>query len=116
MTSEINCGSFWNFPSRSWYFHSSLSRWYMNLAAIHSFSGYVSKCYSTFQMSFPTPNQSTVMYLFSQTSSLTFWLRNLNGYSRPFAADIIFAGYLNFSTWFTKNFIVTGTKKDWIMD
>jgi hypothetical protein len=43
---------------------------------------------------------------------LTFWLWNLNGYSRPFAADIIFAGHLNFSTWFTKNFIITGTKKD----
>jgi len=68
--SEINCGSFWNFPSRSWYFHSSLSRWYMNLAATDSFSVNVSKCYGTLHTSFPNPSQSTVMYPFSQTSSL----------------------------------------------
>jgi hypothetical protein len=48
--------------------------------------------------------------------TLTFWLRNLNGYNRPFAADIIFAGHLNFITRFTKNFIIPGTKKDLIMD
>ena len=70
MTFEINCGSFWNFPSRSWYFHSSLSRWHMNLAAILSFSGNVSKCYGTLHMSFPNPSQSTMKYLFSWTSSL----------------------------------------------
>jgi hypothetical protein len=46
---------------------------------------------------------------------LTFWLRNLNGYSRPFAADIIFAKHLNFVTWFTKKFIIPGTKKDLII-
>jgi len=33
-----------------------------------------------------------------------------------FTYDIIFAGHLNFSTWFTKNFIISGTKKDLIMD
>jgi hypothetical protein len=33
-----------------------------------------------------------------------------------FAYDIIFARHLNFSTWFTKNFIIAGTKKDLIMD
>ena len=33
-----------------------------------------------------------------------------------FAYDIIFARHLNFSTWFTKNFIIPGTKKDLIMD
>jgi hypothetical protein len=43
---------------------------------------------------------------------LTFWHRYLNGYSQPFAYDIIFARHLNFSTWFTKTFIIPGTKKD----
>jgi hypothetical protein len=33
-----------------------------------------------------------------------------------FAYDNIFARHLNFSTWFTKNFIIPGTKKDLIMD
>jgi len=33
-----------------------------------------------------------------------------------FAYDIIFARHLNISTWFTKNFIIPGTKKDLIMD
>ena len=33
-----------------------------------------------------------------------------------FAYDIIFAWHLNFCTWFTKNFIISGTKKDLIMD
>ena len=33
-----------------------------------------------------------------------------------FAYDIIFARHLNFSTRFTKNFIIPGTKKDLIMD
>ena len=33
-----------------------------------------------------------------------------------FAYDIIFAWHLNFYTWFTKNFIISGTKKDLIMD
>jgi hypothetical protein len=33
-----------------------------------------------------------------------------------FAYDIIFARHLNFSTWFTKNIIISGTKKDLIMD
>jgi len=33
-----------------------------------------------------------------------------------FTYDIIFAWHLNFSTWFTKNFIISGTKKDLIVD
>ena len=33
-----------------------------------------------------------------------------------FAYDIIFAWHLNVCTWFTKNFIISGTKKDLIMD
>jgi len=33
-----------------------------------------------------------------------------------FAYDIIFARNLNFSTWFTKNVNIPGTKQDLIMD
>jgi len=46
------------------------------------------------------------------------WKQNavkINLYAMGFN-DIIFAGHLNFSTWFTINFIISGTKKDLIMD
>jgi len=33
-----------------------------------------------------------------------------------FTYDIISTWHLNFCTWFTKNFIISGTKKDLIMD
>jgi hypothetical protein len=52
-----------------------------------------------------------LMSLLYAAAALTFWHRDLTGYSRPFGYDIIFARHLNFSTWFTKNFIIPGTKK-----
>jgi len=33
-----------------------------------------------------------------------------------FAYDIIFARHLNFNAWFTKNFIIPGTRKDLKID
>ena len=53
--------------------------------------------------------------LHKHKSVLTFTRRDLNSYSQPLRTTI-FARHLNFSTWFTKNFIIPGTKKDLIMD
>jgi len=47
---------------------------------------------------------------------LTFTQLDLNWLQSTFVYDIIFAWHLNFCTWFTKNFIISGTKKDLIMD
>jgi len=62
--------------------------------------------------------KSTAMLavLESGNSNLTFRRRDLNWLQSTFAYDIIFAWRLNFCTWFTKNFIISGTKKDLIMD
>jgi hypothetical protein len=43
---------------------------------------------------------------------LTFSHRDLNGYSPPSLYDILFTGDLNFSTWFTKNVNIMGTKQN----
>jgi len=61
------------------------------------------------------------------TTSMRTWLVqilqfiNLNAMGfkwlqSTFAYDIIFTRHLNFSTWFTKNSIIPGAKKDLIMD
>ena len=52
----------------------------------------------------------SIFYFFNHYATGFKWLQS------TFAYDIIFARHLNFSTWFTKNFIIPGTKKDLIMD
>jgi len=60
-----------------------------------------------------------VLYMLETCAKL--WVFNLyaTGFKwlqSTFAYDIIFAWHLNFCTWFPKNFIISGTKKDLIMD
>jgi len=48
--------------------------------------------------------------------SINLYATGFKWLQSTFAYDIIFAWHLNFCTWFTKNFIISGTKKDLIMD
>ena len=50
------------------------------------------------------------------SQSINLYATGFKWLQSTFAYDIIFAWHLNFCTWFTKNFIISGTKKDLIME
>jgi hypothetical protein len=59
---------------------------------------------------------TTQKYVMDVRNMFNLYATGFKWLQSTFAYDIIFAWHLNFCTWFTKNFIISGTKKDLIMD